>query len=211
MLNTRVINKLPAFLPASLARSLPSVPPLGRFLRLCSRSFNTSILDFLMPTANQVACRARIWSAFVTDKPNLCWCVRTPARAKAREKVSVIVAVFCVSVPECVLAVCITRSICVRGMKLKTEHINRQRQYAQTSLVLLHMRFLVAIGRRVREMERGKQGEGTYAKCEQVWGAFWEGRVVCVCWKSNPKTKYALNIWCWNILTLNCLKTIDLA
>lgn len=43
-----------------------------------------------MPTANQVACAARIWTTFVTDKPNLCFaCVRAPARAREKGSVTV--------------------------------------------------------------------------------------------------------------------------
>lgn len=79
MLNTTVINKLPAFLSVSLAPSLPCTPPLAYCLYLCEHSFNTSILDFLMPTANQMACAAHIWATFAIDKPNLCVRVCSPA------------------------------------------------------------------------------------------------------------------------------------
>lgn len=57
-----------------------------------------------MPPANQGACAAHIWAAFVTDKPNLC--LRAPVHLPVlEEKGDVTVTVFCVSVPECVFAV----------------------------------------------------------------------------------------------------------
>lgn len=126
-------NQQAACLPVCVPRSpLPAALPLACSPRLCSRSFNTSILDFLMPTANQVACAACIWTTFVTDKPNLCLWVSVHLLVQERDRKrgcgcdGVFFFLFCVCVyarvcPFC----CITwaGSICVRGFKLKSERV----------------------------------------------------------------------------------------